>query len=762
MRGTRWLLLVAIAAILGGVGITYRIQKNILRQQAPPKPQSLPPEISSSAALYTHCQFQGSRKVCCIQADDFRQASDSSRIDLKGVKLEVYNKTATAYNLIKSATATFFVNESRLFSEGAVDITLGVPAEGDPPSDLVAIHTSGVTLNAATGKAETDSPAIFEFRNGSGKATGAAYDPIARELLMKKDAEVNWRGGSPNAKPMKIEGGSLTYYEGPSEIWLKPWGRVTRDNSVVEGEDAVVHLRQIEDNGVRKTIIRQIQAKNAHGADEYPNRKLQYSAGVMALDFDDSGVAQIVRGQGNAQLRSVSATTQTDVKSDFVEMNFATAGGDSILQRVFAADNASVTSRPLPAAGRSLPETHVLTSRMIEMKMRADGKEIDRVFTNAPGVVEFLPNAPAQRRRTLNGDNIVMTYGQENRIESFHATGVKTQTDPTEEERKRNRQRAFTSSRELLARFDPSTGRMESMEQTGDFAYDEGDRHARAAKATLDSAKDSIVLQSAARMWDPGSSTSADAIRMDQKTGDFTAEGNVRSSQVPDKDKKQSSDMLSGDDPILAQARKMTSANRNRLIHYEGGAVMTQGANRIQADAIDVDRDKKALAANGNVMTDLWEKPKDDAAKPGQKASPAGPIRTIVRAPKLVYTDGERLAFYSGGVNLARGPLKTTSKELRAYLTSGGDSSLDRAVADGAVQIVQTVAGRIRTGTGDHGEYYAADQKVVLRGSPAKMTDSVSGASQGRELTYFANDDRLLGSGVTEDPVKTRINRGRK
>ncbi len=27
MRGTRWLVLVAIAAILGGVGLTYRAQK---------------------------------------------------------------------------------------------------------------------------------------------------------------------------------------------------------------------------------------------------------------------------------------------------------------------------------------------------------------------------------------------------------------------------------------------------------------------------------------------------------------------------------------------------------------------------------------------------------------------------------------------------------------------------------------------------------------------------------------------------------------
>jgi lipopolysaccharide export system protein LptA len=755
-------LLVAIAAILGGVAVTYRIQKTALKRQAPPKPQPLSADVNSAASKYTSCQTDKGRKVCCIQADDFRQARDSSRIDLKGVTLEVYNKTATSYDLIRSATATYFTNQNRLYSEGAVDITIGVPSEGEQPPNLVSIHTSGVTLDAASGKAETDSPATFTFRNGIGKATGAAYDPVARELLMKKDAEVNWNSAAPNGKALKIEAASLTYVEGSSDIWLRPWGRLTRDTSVVQGEDAVVHLRQVEAGGETKTVIRQIQAKNAHGTDDYPNRKLQYSAGNLAVDFDDSGVARIARGEGNAQLKSTTATAETNVKSNSVEMNFAAAEGASVLERVFAAGNASVTSRPLPAPGRALPETHVLSSQSLEMKMRDGGKEIDSVVTHEPGALEFIPNTPAQRHRTLNGNSMTIAYGPDNRIESFRAAGVKTQTDPNEEERKRNRQRAFTSSRELLARFDPKTNRMDYMEQTGDFAYDEGDRHARAVRATLDSAQDSIVLQSAARMWEPASSTSADAIHLDQKTGDFTAEGNVRSSQIPDKDQKKSGDMLSGDDPIVAQARKMTSANRNRLIHYEGGAVMTQGANRIQADAIDLDREKKTLAANGSVMTDLWEKPKGDAAKPGQQTPPAGPVRTVVRAPKLVYTDADRLAFYSGGANLVRGPLKVNSKELRAYLNSGGDSSLDKAFADGAVEIVQTVPGRTRTGTGEHAEYYAADQKVVLRGARAKMADSVSGVSEGRELTYYANDDRLLGSGAADDPVKTRINRGRK
>ena len=70
--------------------------------------------------------------------------------------------------------------------------------------------------------------------------------------------------------------------------------------------------------------------------------------------------------------------------------------------------------------------------------------------------------------------------------------------------------------------------------------------------------------------------------RLDQGTGNFQAEGNVQSSRLPDQDQKKNSEMLSGDEPLQATARKMDSRNGNRLIRYEGGVKMWQGANRIR------------------------------------------------------------------------------------------------------------------------------------------------------------------------------------
>jgi lipopolysaccharide export system protein LptA len=416
-------------------------------------------------------------------------------------------------------------------------------------------------------------------------------------------------------------------------------------------------------------------------------------------------------------------------------------------------------------AGKELSETHILRSENLEMKMRPGGKDIDRVITHAPGTLEFLPNLPAQHHRMMSGNDMLIAYGAQNRIDTFHATDVKTTTDPSAEERKNAEEHkrgvlppSVTASRELSAGFDPKTNKLSTMEQQGAFAYDEGDRHARASKASLDNGSNVMLLESSARLWDSTGSTTADRIRIDQRTGDFTADGNVKSSRLPEKDSKKNGQLLNGDEPLQAQAAHMQSVDRNQTVHYQGNAMMWQGANRIQADKIDLDRKKKDLVADGSVISNLWEEPKEEDKKKGAK-----PVLSIVRAPHLVYTDADRLAIYTGGVQLTRPNMLVKSRELRAYLAAeGADDRLEKAFADGAVQIVQTVPGRTRTGTAEHSEYYTNDERVVLRGGAPLLVDSVAGKTQGPELIYRADDGSLQANAADGNPVQSRMVRNKK
>ena len=758
MRGMRWLLLVAIAAILCGVVYQYRAQKKLLAGSVPAAPAPLSENLSASS---NHWQYRDKdlttgRIKSDIDAESMQQVKDASRVDLKTVTMKVYGKDGTTYDLVKSAAAAFNTDEKTLYSEGDVEITLNIPIEGQPARQPTVIKTSGLTCDSNTGRVDTEKPSSFVFEKGDGKATGATYDPQTHELLMKHDVEIHWNPPGKNAKPMKVEATTLAYHETTQEIWLKPWGRMTRDTMVVEGNEVVVKLQD--------KVIRNITAIHAHGNDDLPTRKLLYAADELSMDFDDDGLAQKINGNHNASLVSTTDTSQTTITGDRVDLNFQPDGNEAVLTQVAAGGNAVVTSKPLAVPGRQMSETHVLRSETLEMKMKPGGRELESVVTKAPGTLEFLPNLPVQHHRTLEGKDFVIAYGPQNRLDSFRATNVKTRTDPTAEERRRNRPSSATTSRELEARFDPKTSHLGNMQQTGDFSYEEGDRKARASKATMDADQNVILLDTGARMWDATGSTVADHIRLDQRTGDFQADGNVSSSRLPEKDQKKNSEMLSGDDPLQATARKMESRDHSRQIHYEGAVQMWQGANRIHADMVDVDRNpdpqKRTLVADGHVVTNLWDEPKDEKKK---KAST--PVLTEVHAPHMVYTESTRVTHYTGGVQLSRPGLQVKGQELRAFLSeAGADSRLDKAFADGAVEIFSTGKDRTRTGTGEHAEYYTADQKVILRGSWVRMVEKLftrtqPNTTEGKEAIYFANDDRLLVTGEAAKPGNSRIDR---
>jgi lipopolysaccharide export system protein LptA len=756
MRGTRWLLLVAIAAIVTGIGVTYRAQKRAIRAEAPAKPANLPDDLNSTAQDWTYTESSANQTMVEVSAKDALEARDSSRVDLKGVTLKLHDKRGGTYDLVTSAAASYFKTDHRFYSEGEVQITLKVPETGEPKHQLIAIKSSCVNFDTNTGQADTDKPADFAFEHGTGHSTGAFYAPDTHTLHLKQDVTLDWAPTGPHAKPMKIEAASLYYREIEAEIWLKPWGRMTRENTVVEGQDATVKL---QDDGEGHKSIHSIDATNARGSDTYPKRKLQYEAQGLHVDFNEDGVVQQIVGEGNAKLVDTGEASETTVTANHVELKFTPGEKESVLNAVSGSGNSVVTERPLPAPARQLAETHVLRSDTLDLKMRPDGREIESVVTHAPGTLEFLPNQPTQHHRILNGRDMVIAYAAQNRVESFRASGVRTQTDPTADEKKRNRGVSYTASRQIEARFDPKTSKMSTMQQTGDFTYDEGDRKARAAQGSLDEGQDLLLLDTGARMADATGSTTAERIRMNQRTGDFTAEGHVNSTRLPDKDQKKNSEMLSGDEPMHAQARKMDSSNHNKKLHYEGSVVMWQGANKIEADVVDLDRDKKGLIADGHVITNLWEEPKDE-----QKKKTTVPVLTEVRAPHLVYTEANRLAVYTGGASLARPNLQVKSRQIQAYLAdSGADSRLDKAYADGDVHIHQTSQGFTYDGTAEHSEYYTADQKVILLGGMPKMARSDGTVTNGPGgLTYFANDDRLLVNGSDGKPANSRLVRKKK
>jgi lipopolysaccharide export system protein LptA len=752
MRGTRWFLILAILGILGGLGATYRLQKRMLAQHAPPKPARMPVELLSSMSKWTWSRTNAAGSKVILTADSARQEKNSGITRLQGVELQIFPKQGDTYDTVKCGEARFTDGDRQIYSDGEVEITMKIPVAGPPKRKPVHIRTSGLKYDLNNSNAGTERAVTFEFENGDGKAVGAVYDPNAKLLHLYHQVELNWKAPGPNSKPMKLEAGELTYQEGSGKIWLTPWAKVTRDSAVIESEVAVA---TIEDEKIRG-----VTAAKGHGTDSYPNRKLDYSAGQLTVKFSDRGTVEKVEGEPDARLASTSETSVTTITANRVDLDFAEDKGESVLTHVLAAGNGVAESKPLPVPGKPLPETRVLRSSTIDMKMQPGGKEIQSAEVPQPGTLEFFPNRPAQRHRTLAGAHMWIAYGAENRIQSFRAVDASTRTDPTAEEKARKREPSTTSSRNLSAQFDAKTGQLSRLEQQENFVYQEGDRNARAARAVLEQDQNLITLESGAKMWDATGSTFADRIRLDQRTSNFEAEGHVSSSRQPEQ-KKPTSELLSGDEPLQAVAERTQSANHNRQVHYQGKAMLWQGANRVQAAEVWIDRDKHQMRAEGNVVTQFVDEQKDDAGqnKPGGQNKPAGPpVFTIVKADKLLYSEENRLAHYTGSATLARPGLDVKAAEIRAFLAEkGADNRLEHAIADGNVSIVQKTLLRTRTGTSEHAEYYTDNERILLRGGAPQLADTQEGITRGVELTYFVDDNRLISSGGPGRPAAARV-----
>jgi lipopolysaccharide export system protein LptA len=758
MRSLRWLLLLAMIGTAVAVVVIYRNSRR--HQHGVATPKSLSGDLSADA--YQYEWSQNGKTHVKVKAKHETVSADQSRISLTEVELQIFQKDDKKYDRVTCPEAVFTDSDKKLYAPGEAEITLDVPAHGDPPHPLTSIKAAGINFNSQSGQAVTDKHVSFSFDGGTGTSEGASYDPDTHALHLAHNVFITLKGKTPNSIPMQVEAGELNYLETENSVHLGPWSRMTHGGNVINAGESVVKLLKDADGHRHMDTV---DAANGKGVDNRPGREIEYAADAIHVHYVD-GVAEKIDGVGNAKLISHGKGSDTTMTGNTVNLFFNTESGDSELSSAIAHGNGSIESKPTPDPKGATPDTKILKADTLDLHMKPGGRDLSRVHTQSPGTLEFLPNQNARHRRILKANEMDVLYGDKNEIQSFHAVAASTETYPSDVERTHKPPHtdiAYTSSKVIDATFDDK-GQLKTMKQTDDFHYTEGVRKAQSDVATLDNAKNLMDLINHARISDDTGTTIGDTIQLNQTTGDFDAKGHVSTTRLPDQ-KKNSSDMLDKDEPTQGIADRVVSADRNKQIHYIGNAVVWQASNRIQADKIDIDRDKKSIVADGQVVSQFQDKDKSKDDKDKSKPSGAPAIFTIVKAPHMVYTDADRLAIYTGGVDFRRSSLSVKSTTLRAWLNSddaNADSRINHAFGDGKVEIVQVSPTRKRVGNSEHAEYYSDDGKVILTEGGPHLNDTLKGNSAADKLTYFTDDDRLIEEGTPKKQVKTHLTKKTK
>ena len=155
MRHTRWLFLAAIVAIVFMVVAAYVKRRDILANEHPVQPKPLETGVDGRANDWQHTVFKGDQKHFTIRARNIREMKDSL-MELEGVELQLFHEDGEKSDLIRSEKAEFDTAAKTLYSDGEVDIIMGVPADQPPTGRLLHIHGSGMRFASDTGKATTD------------------------------------------------------------------------------------------------------------------------------------------------------------------------------------------------------------------------------------------------------------------------------------------------------------------------------------------------------------------------------------------------------------------------------------------------------------------------------------------------------------------------------------------------------------------------------------------------------------------------------
>ena len=111
MRRLRWLLPVAILAILGAVAVVYLRQRALLDANAPQKPKLLESGVAGRALDWCYEQAKGDKprvEICAAKMNDV-----NGRIDLEGVQLKLFHEGANQFDLVTSDRAQFQPEERR-------------------------------------------------------------------------------------------------------------------------------------------------------------------------------------------------------------------------------------------------------------------------------------------------------------------------------------------------------------------------------------------------------------------------------------------------------------------------------------------------------------------------------------------------------------------------------------------------------------------------------------------------------------------------
>jgi lipopolysaccharide export system protein LptA len=312
-------------------------------------------------------------------------------------------------------------------------------------------------------------------------------------------------------------------------------------------------------------------------------------------------------------------------------------------------------------------------------------------------------------------------------VESFVAAGDARFTE---------RQRTLTAQK-MTAHFSRVTSALDRVEATGDAKFNELDRHGQSDLMTYTGGDGVVKLRGGEPVvWDARARLKATEIDSDTVNKVSYARGKVLTTYYSQEQTGGAAPFKNTKSPVLIASNAAEFQHEAQVGVYTGNARAWQDDNFVKADRLVLRNQQKRMEGDGNVQSALYQARRKEAN--GERVV----VPVFATSRSMTYSDTERLLHYAGDVDIRQGTDRITSEVSDVYLRKE-TYEVERTVSQRSVVVTQPG----RKGTGDRGEYTAADEVVVLTGNPARVEDAEQGSSEGRRFTVHLRENRVVSDG---------------
>lgn len=529
--------------------------------------------------------------------------------------------------------------------------------------------------------------------------------------------------------PMTALGEKAVFESGKGSLTLSGNANLKRGNDLVKGDE--INANFFENNSIKDAVVR----GNAFVSQTSAETRTEITAPELAAYFEVASGLRRAASKGTTEI----ATTPL-VPSEYSRLSIVATSGITAFFRGegqiedLVSEGRTTVKFDMPDNGNDSSNRQVSADK-IKTIFWPDGRNMRTAEAIGNAELLILPHRAAATtfRVRVNAprfDCDFFTTGNSPQVCKANG-GSKAFRTPTVQREGRGEQ--VIDSNKLTVNFSQSSRQIERLEAQGDARFTELDRTARSSNLTFTSSDEFVRLLGGEPVaWDQRSRLKAKEIDWDTKNEISYYRDSVSATFYDRSGFGKTAPFADKDKPVFVTANAAEINHADEVITFSGNARAWQGNNYVRSNTLTVYQDSSKLVAEGDVQSLIYRSGKDQSKE-------SEPI--FATSGYLNYDGTNRVVRYERGVVFRRGNERMSGTTATVYHNDSNE--LIRTDLETNVVIEQPK----RRAAADFAQYTVADERVLLRGNPARVDDSERGTSQGSELTMFLKDNRVTGEG---------------